>query len=126
MLAVEDNPDMRRIAVRQLKELGYRVVEAENADKALALLDEGLKPDLAFLDVIMPGTMDGLDLAQHIEKRLPGVGILMTSGTERATPKRGKRRQDHPFPILDKPYRKDDLARAMRAALDNRKNGEHS
>ncbi|MEK7820560.1 MAG: PAS domain S-box protein, partial [Pseudomonadota bacterium] len=128
VLAVEDNPDMRRIAVRQLKELGYRVVEAENADKALALLDEGLKPDLAFLDVIMPGTMDGLDLAQHIEKRLPGVGILMTSGfTERATPEARKNGDKTiPFPILDKPYRKDDLARAMRAALDNRKNGEHS
>ncbi len=125
VLVVEDNIDMRRVAIRQLEELGYRVVEAENADKALALLDEGLKPGLAFLDVIMPGSMDGIELAHHIEKRLPGVGILLTSGfTERAT---GEARKNGdktiPFPLLGKPYRKDDLARAVRAALDNRKNG---
>ncbi len=121
LLVVEDNPDMRQVAVRQLKEIGYRVVEAENADRARALLDEGLKPDLMFVDVVMPGATDGIAFAEEVASRLPGVPILLTSGfTERATVE-ARRREGRalPFALLGKPYRKADLARAIRAALDN-------
>ncbi len=123
VLVVEDNPDMRRIAVRQLAELGYRVAEAENADKALALLDEGPEPDLLFTDVVMPGAMDGIALAEEVAARRPGVRILLTSGfTERATVEARKRDgRPLPFALLGKPYRKDELARAVRAALENGK-----
>ena len=124
VLVVEDNPDMRRVAVRQLKELGYRVAEAENADRARALLDEGLRPDLMFVDVIMPGSTDGIAFAEEVADRLPGVRILLTSGfTERATVEARKREgRALPFALLGKPYRKTDLARAIRASLDNGKN----
>ena len=123
LLVVEDNPDMRRVAVRQIKELGYRVVEAENADRARVLLDQGLRPDLMFVDVVMPGATDGIAFAEEVADRLPGVRILLTSGfTERATVEARKREgRPLPFALLGKPYRKADLARAIRAALDNGK-----
>jgi len=121
VLVVEDNPDMRRIAVRQIKDLGYRVEEAENADRAKVLLDEGLKPDLMFVDVVMPGAMDGIEFAEEVAARRPGIRVLLTSGfTERATVEARKRDgRALPFALLGKPYRKDELARAVRAALDN-------
>jgi PAS domain S-box-containing protein len=123
VLVVEDNPDMRRVAVRQLKEFGYRVAEAENADRARGLLDEGLKPDLVFTDIVMSGATDGIAFAEEVAVRWPEIRILFTSGfTERATVEARKREgRPLPFALLDKPYRKDELARAVRAALDNGK-----
>lgn len=120
VLVAEDNADMRRVAVRQLTDLGYRVVETDTGDKALALIEEGLVPDLLFTDVIMPGSLDGIDLADEACTRLPGLPVLLSSGfTERVildTHERNGRKVD--YPLLAKPFRKDDLARALRRALD--------
>ncbi len=64
VLAVEDNAAMRRIVVRQLSDLGYRVLEAERGAAALALLERE-RADLLLTDVIMPGGITGLDLARR-------------------------------------------------------------
>ncbi len=126
VLVVEDNPDMRRIAVRQLIELGYRVKEADNADQAMAVVGGGLRPDLLFSDVIMPGSMDGIGLAERLRLTHADLPVLLTSGfTERAVLEARVREGRAVFPMLSKPYRKDDLARALRRVLepDSARNG---
>lgn len=122
VLVVEDNPDMQRVVVRQLTDLGYRVETADTAGQAITRLDQGLRPDLLFSDMVMPGTMDGLELAGHVAARLPDTRILLTSGfTEHGAVEAHQRKGlVMPFPLLGKPYRKDTLARAVRAVLDGR------
>ena len=117
VLVVEDNKRLRRATIRQMKQLGYRVLEAEHADAALAVLAGGAAPDLLFTDVVMPGKMDGLALAQRATALQPGLKVLLTSGFPGV---RGANRNavDCPFPMLNKPYRYDELARRVRVVLD--------
>jgi PAS domain S-box-containing protein len=117
VLVVEDNAPLRRAAARELAELGYQVREAEHADAAVMILASADQVDLLFTDVVMPGTMDGLDLAQQATRLRPGLKVLLTSGFPGV---RGadQRIADCPFPLLNKPYPHDDLARAVRAVLD--------
>ena len=80
ILVVEDNPRVRRVSVRRLKELGYAVIEASNGADALAVLDASKPIDLLFTDVVMTGGMTGIDLAHEARRRQPGLRILFTSG----------------------------------------------
>jgi CheY-like chemotaxis protein len=116
VLVVEDNAQLRQATVRQLAELGYRVLEAEHAAAALAILS-GQHVDLLFTDVVMPGNMDGLDLARHAIALRANLKVLLTSGFPGV---RGadQRMMDCPFPMLAKPSRRDELARMVREALD--------
>lgn len=121
ILVVEDNDAMRAITRLQLQRLGYHTVEAASADEALDLLDAGEAVDLVFSDIIMPGTMNGLDLAERVAAKYPMIKVLLTSGfTERAVPQ-----QTEPSSparrtmLLNKPYRKEELNRVMRLALDS-------
>jgi PAS domain S-box-containing protein len=115
ILAVEDNPDVRRIVVAQLAELGYRVLEAANGEAALKLLVEGEPVDLLFSDVVMPGGMTGHALAQAARRLRPGLKVLLTSGF----PKGQDAASSEEFHnLLIKPYRKAELAAKIRAALD--------
>jgi CheY-like chemotaxis protein len=117
ILLVEDNAQVRAVAVQQLASLGYGVVEAESGDAALALLESRASEfDLVFSDMMMPGRLDGFELAQLVLERWPGKKVLLTSGfsgdvadelEELATG----------ISVLRKPYRKADLARAVRATL---------
>jgi len=118
VLAVEDNEGLRRVVVRQLRELGYRVTEADGAAAALAVLASG-PVDLLFSDVIMPGKMDGFALAARAVATCPGIKVLLTSGFSDAN-LNGNPGAAASLPrILSKPYRKEDLARALREALEN-------
>ena len=80
ILVVEDDPRVRRMSVRRLTELGYTVIDAENGAAALDRLEREPRIDLVFTDVVMPGGMSGIELAQEIRRRRPGMGILLTSG----------------------------------------------
>jgi CheY-like chemotaxis protein len=116
VLAVEDRPDVRRMVARHLRELGYQVLEAENGAAALAILRSEARVDVLFTDVVMPGTT-GLDLAREARKLRPGLKVLLTSGfadflQEDGTP------APLPGPLLSKPYRRQDLARALRALIE--------
>ncbi|MBI4924091.1 MAG: response regulator [Devosia nanyangense] len=116
ILAVDDNAGVRRVVVRQLTDLGYRILEAEDGPAALMILNS--EPvDLLFTDVVMPGGMSGFDLARLVLARWPGMRALITSGFPHLEPtddsaKTGKLRR------LIKPYRKADLASALREVLD--------
>lgn len=117
ILVVEDNPDVRRLVLRQLRDLGYEVIEAANGPQALRILDDGASIDLLFTDVVMPGGMTGRQLAEAAKARCPGLKTLFTSGyTEDSILRLGK--LDPGVRLLSKPYRKHELATRIREALD--------
>jgi PAS domain S-box-containing protein len=116
ILLVEDDRMVREFVVTQVQSLGYTTIAASNAAEALAILD-GVTPDLLFTDVIMPGGVDGRQLAELARRRLPSLKVLFTSGyPQTAIVHHG--RLDPGVLLLAKPYRKIDLARMIRKALD--------
>jgi PAS domain S-box-containing protein len=118
ILVVEDDALVRRYVLTQIESLGYRTLEASRASEALQLIDRSDHIDLLFTDVIMPGPMNGRQLVDAALVRCPGLKILYTSGyTENAIVHHG--RLDTGVLLLTKPYRKSDLARMIRQALDS-------
>jgi PAS domain S-box-containing protein len=116
ILAVEDNEGLRRVVVRQLNDLGYRVLEAADGNAAFKIL-ESEPVDLLFTDIIMPGGMSGYDLSLNAVTRWPKLKVLLTSGFPE-TKLNGNGGAPVKMNLLTKPYRKDDLARALRKILD--------
>jgi CheY-like chemotaxis protein len=108
------------IAREHLLTLGYRVVTARSGDEALALLDrpENCGIDLLFSDVLMPGGMNGVVLAERVRERLPDVAILLTTGYNEELLAEGQRPAS--ADVLGKPYRSSELADRVRAALNTR------
>ncbi len=116
ILVVEDDKLVRDYVLTQLHSLGYVTLDAANAAEALALVAAGNRFDLLFTDVIMPGAMNGRQLANELQKASPGLKVLFTSGyTENAIIHHG--RLDSGVLLLAKPYRKSDLAAMIREAL---------
>jgi two-component system NtrC family sensor kinase len=111
VLLVEDNPEVRDVAVMLLEELGYEVVAADSAGAALRLLAEGGRIDLVMTDIVMPGEINGLGLAQLVRDAHPQKAVLLTTGYAAAAGAAAG------FPILRKPYPLARLARAVRDAL---------
>jgi len=117
ILVVEDDRLVREYVLTQLRSLGYVTLDASNAAEALAIVNAGDTFDLLFTDVIMPGTMNGRQLADAVLKQRPELKVLYTSGyTENAIIHHG--RLDSGVLLLAKPYRKSDLARMIRKAID--------
>ncbi|MBR0880286.1 PAS domain S-box-containing protein [Bradyrhizobium japonicum] len=118
VLVVEDDDEVREVAVSILSELGYRVVKARDAVAALAIVDSGIPIDLIFTDVMMPGTLRSPELARKAKERLPNVAVLFTSGyTQNAIVHGG--RLDPGLELLAKPYTREALARKIRHVLAN-------
>jgi PAS domain S-box-containing protein len=118
ILVVEDDALVRRYVLTQVESLGYKTLEASRASEALQLIDGPDHIDLLFTDVIMPGSMNGRQLVDSALVRRPGLKTLYTSGyTENAIVHHG--RLDTGVLLLTKPYRKSDLARMIRLALDS-------
>jgi len=117
ILVVEDDGLVRNHALTQLRSLGYATLEAANATEALALIEADQRIDLLFTDIIMPGAMNGRQLACEVRRKWPDIRVLFTSGyTENAVIHHG--RLDTGVLLLVKPYRKSDMARIIRRALD--------
>jgi DNA-binding NtrC family response regulator len=104
---------------RQLTDLGYNVVTASSAFSALRQLEDGVVADLLFTDVVMPGGLSGKDLADEALRRYPDLKVLLTSGFTDAFVGNDLTLQNT-YNLLTKPYRKSDLARAVREVLDRR------
>jgi PAS domain S-box-containing protein len=118
VLVVEDDDEVREVAVSMLTELGYRVVKARDAASALVVVDSGIPIDLIFTDVMMPGALRSPELARKAKERLPNVAVLFTSGyTQNAIVHGG--RLDAGVELLAKPYTREGLARKVRHVLAN-------
>jgi CheY-like chemotaxis protein len=117
ILIVEDDHLVRAFVVGQIQSLGYVTLSAVNADEALVILNSAQPIDLLFTDMIMPGSMNGRQLADEALRRRPSLKILFTSGyTENTVIHYG--RLDAGVLLLAKPYRRADLARMIRSALE--------
>lgn len=117
VLVVEDEEDLRDVAQSLLEKLGYETLSAENAQQALDILAEDKNIDLLFTDIVMPGELNGFQLAQTAHKNQPNLKILVTSGftknmataTEDQDSFMSRIQQD----LLSKPYNFNDLAHAI-------------
>jgi PAS domain S-box-containing protein len=118
ILVVEDDRLVRDYVLAQLHSLGYVTLQAANAAEALTIVASGKPFDLLFTDVIMPGKMNGRQLADEVLKTRLDLRVVYTSGyTENAIIHHG--RLDSGVLLLAKPYRKSDLARIIRKALSS-------
>lgn len=116
ILIVEDDALVREYVVTQIGRFGYHTLAAGNAAEALIVIDGPERIDLLFTDVIIPGGLNGRQLATEALKRRPGLKVLYTSGyTENAIVHHG--RLDAGVLLLPKPYLSSDLARMLRTAL---------
>lgn len=116
ILVVEDDESVRATSVELLTALGYSVLEAPNADSALAIINSGAKIDLLFTDVVMPGNLRSPELARLATQRLPGLKVLFTSGyTQNAIVHSG--RLDDGVELIAKPFSRERLAQKIRAVL---------
>jgi len=109
VLVVEDEFLSRLHAVNLVQDAGYKAIEASNAKEAIAILETRKGIRIVFTDVDMPGTMDGLKLADAIRTRWPPIELIVTSGhfhlSDANMPERG--------PFFPKPYRNQEIVSAL-------------
>jgi len=122
VLVVEDEPDMRQIAVSLLHDLGYQVLEADHGAAAIATLKAEPRVDLLLTDLVLPGGMSGSELALAGKGSHPEIKILLMSGyADEGAPTDIHCGENVEF--LKKPFTKDLLARTVRDALDGKRTG---
>jgi signal transduction histidine kinase len=115
VLVVEDNAEVRELAVNTIGELGYRVLTAVDGPTALEIVRGDEPIDLLFSDIVMPNGMNGFELISKAQSIREGLKVLLTSGYSNLH-RPGADRPD--VPLLAKPYRRIDLAQCIRRALD--------
>ena len=116
VLVVEDDPDLRAVAVSLLDSMGFSILEARSGPEALAVLEAGHRVDLLFTDVVLPDGMNGVDLAGRVQALHPGLEVLFTSGYAAQSVAHGSALEDG-APLLSKPYRKADLAHKIESVF---------
>ena len=109
VLVVEDEPLLRLVAVDFIEDAGFAAVTATNTDEAVAILESRTDIRIVFTDIDMPGSMDGLKLAECIRNRWPPIELIVTSGKRRLQPNSLPARGLY-FP---KPYNPSDIVQAM-------------
>jgi CheY-like chemotaxis protein len=115
VLVVEDNAEVLELAVATIGDLGYRVLTAANGPSAMKIVQSDEPIDLLFSDIVMPGGMNGFELISRARAIRGELKALVTSGYANVH-RPGTDRPD--VPLLLKPYRRGDLARYVRMALD--------
>jgi PAS domain S-box-containing protein len=113
ILLVEDNEDVRQLGQAMLEAHGYAVVAAASGEEALRLLDVNDRVGMLFSDVIMPGGMTGVQLAEEVRRRRPAMPILLATGYMEQLPDT----KQPAFPVLPKPYKVDELLSRIANAL---------
>ncbi|HEY0836370.1 MAG TPA: ATP-binding protein [Azospirillum sp.] len=116
ILLVEDSPEIGRTTTTLLEGMDYSVTLADNAHKALDVLSNGRRFDLVFSDIVMPGTMNGLDLGRAVRQRFPDLPVLLTTGYSNAASTAAA----EGFRLLQKPYRPEMLSEALRDLMSVR------
>lgn len=113
VLIVEDDPLIRWSGAETLEDAGFDVLEAANADEALAMLEARGGVSVLFTDIDMPGAIDGIELAMTAARRWPHMHIIIASG--RRQPQR--RHIPHNGKFVPKPYAPEEIARHIDALL---------
>jgi CheY-like chemotaxis protein len=111
VLIVEDDTLLAELAAGMLNELGFEGVVTHSAKEALEQLSGNKRPTLIFTDIVMPGGISGIELARKVRGRYPELPILLTTGYSEEVG------GSHGFPVLQKPYELDALARALSTLL---------
>jgi CheY-like chemotaxis protein len=116
ILVVEDNDIVRQATVSRLQSLGYAALEAKTGPEAITLLESGEPIALVFSDILMPGGMTGYDVAEWVQSMKPEVKVLQTTGySEMPVAVNDAARK---IKVLAKPYTREQLACALREALN--------
>lgn len=122
VLVVDDEVSLSAPTAAQLTKLGYQVLTADSGPAALEVLRGDQKIDLIVSDVVMPGKINGYDLARQAKKQFSDIGIILTSGyTSRATLERAGEQEGGDFPFIAKPYEFEALALKIREVLGDPK-----
>ncbi|MEA3197059.1 MAG: hypothetical protein QOF32_1111 [Gammaproteobacteria bacterium] len=119
VLLVEDDDEVAALTVEMIKELGYDATRVASAEAALGALADRRPIDIVFSDVMMPGRMNGVELAQEIRRRRPNLPVLLTSGYAEAA---NRSAAAHRIKIIAKPYRMDELRQALAAVTEDSQN----
>lgn len=117
ILVVEDESRVRQLAMRHLRDLGYRVQSASTGAEAVEMLERDGSFDLLFSDVVMPGSINGYELADIVRAGRPRLKVLLTTGFDRGAGTSIAAGALH-WPVLPKPYTKKHLACMIRQLLD--------
>ena len=124
VLVVEDEVLIRMLIAGYLRDCGFKVIEAANADEALQVLQEAeVAIDVVFSDVEMPGSLDGFGVAQWVRRNRPGVEVILAGSPSRAANAAADLCNSGPGSLLDKPYEPQtvlDEIRRLLAARDRR------
>ena len=117
VLIVEDNREVGQFALQLLSDFGYTTTWAENGVEALRLIEgDGEEFDVVFSDVVMPGGMSGVDLANKLRRLRPALPVILTSGYSDVLAEG----QGSDFELLRKPYSAESLSRLLRKAMSAR------
>ncbi len=116
ILLVEDQQDVGDVAADMLEALGYTVLRAPDAARALHIVEHNKNIDLLLTDIVMPGSMNGADLATRVKNESGLKAVLVTGYADKAIPSD----QFDRFDVILKPYRMEELGERIRAALDGR------
>lgn len=118
ILVVDDEEQLVEVATIYLSDLGYKILQATGIEPALAILQSDEKIDLLFSDIIMPGSMDGIDLAEAAMELRPEIKVLLASGYNPYNTDHGSMENSLNCKRLNKPYNKTEVAQAVRTLLD--------
>ena len=115
ILIVEDDDDLRDTIVALVELLGYGTVTAGDSDAALKLIASNQRIDLLFSDVVLPGEHDGIELARRAVEQRSNLRVLLTTGYDDDSDRISHNQA--PWPVLGKPYQRDDLTLALNELL---------
>lgn len=118
ILLVEDQPELRAHVAKLLTRMGYSVTTAASGPDALSFIHRGMKFDLLFTDIIMPGGMNGQQLAEEVQKLDPAMKVLFTSGYPALAFEHLKLDKVESIKLLKKPYRPVDLTDALASLFE--------
>lgn len=116
VLVVEDDPAVSELVTKQLKKLNYRILQAHTGHEGLALLQREEKPDLLITDIVLPGDLDGAQVADQSLQLLPDLPVIFISGYSRGVLQDRHNLRDH-FELLNKPFSMEQLAKSVARAL---------
>ncbi len=119
ILVVEDDDDIRAYALKALTKLGYRPIGAADGNEALRIIDAGATISMLFTDMMLPGGLEGPDLAERVRERLPDLPVLFTSGNAERF---ANAQLSHP--LLKKPYDLAQLSLRLHAGLRGDNDGD--